>query len=56
MLPEKWRPNLIVHIQWKKVDTTKFPPAPKFSQVEAYNRCEHHTTDRAANTAVTFIN
>ncbi|SUC18949.1 Protein of uncharacterised function (DUF3304) [Proteus vulgaris] len=40
MLPEKWRPNLIVHIQWKKVDTTKFPPAPKFSQVEAYNRWE----------------
>ncbi|MEQ5324900.1 DUF3304 domain-containing protein [Proteus sp. fly-1008] len=40
MLPEKWRPNLIAHIQWKKVDTTKFPPAPKFSQVEAYNRWE----------------
>ncbi|WOO50938.1 DUF3304 domain-containing protein [Hafnia alvei] len=40
MIPEKWRPNLIAHIQWKKVDTTKFPPAPDFDQVEAYNRWE----------------
>ncbi|MEQ5324901.1 DUF3304 domain-containing protein [Proteus sp. fly-1008] len=48
MLPEKWRPNLIAHIQWKKVDTTKFPPAPKFSQVEAYKRWKQQLRDNTS--------
>ncbi|EST56813.1 hypothetical protein K151_3460 [Proteus hauseri ZMd44] len=48
MIPEKWRPNLIAHIQWKKVDTTKFPPAPDFDQVEAYNRWEQQLRDNTS--------
>ncbi|WYW98175.1 DUF3304 domain-containing protein [Proteus vulgaris] len=40
MLPEKWRPNLIAHIKWEKLDKSKISQAPKFSQLEAYNRWE----------------
>ncbi|WP_109391952.1 DUF3304 domain-containing protein [Proteus cibi] len=40
MIPEKWRPNLIAHIQWEKLDKSKISPAPDFDQVEAYNRWE----------------
>ncbi|QIF95029.1 DUF3304 domain-containing protein [Proteus vulgaris] len=40
MIPEKWRPNLIAHIKWEKLDKSKISQAPKFSQVEAYNRWE----------------
>lgn len=48
MLPEKWRPNLVAHIKWEKLDKSKISQAPKFSQIEAYNRWEkeldRHTT------------
>ncbi|MBG6029450.1 DUF3304 domain-containing protein [Proteus hauseri] len=48
MIPEKWRPNLIAHIQWKKVDTTKFPPPPDFDQVEAYKRWKQQLRDNTS--------
>ncbi|MGA3696267.1 DUF3304 domain-containing protein, partial [Enterobacteriaceae bacterium TYF_5] len=40
MIPEKWRPNLIAHIKWEKLDKSKIPLAPDFDQVEAYNHWE----------------
>ncbi|OAT23513.1 DUF3304 domain-containing protein [Proteus myxofaciens] len=48
MIPEKWRPNLIAHVEWKKVDITKFPPAPDFDQVEAYQRWKQQLVDNTS--------
>ncbi|HEK0737247.1 TPA: DUF3304 domain-containing protein, partial [Proteus mirabilis] len=28
LLPEQWRPNLVAHIEWNKVDISKLPPPP----------------------------
>ncbi|WP_193017600.1 DUF3304 domain-containing protein [Proteus sp. FME41] len=49
MIPEKWRPNLIAHIQWNKVDKNKLSPAPKFSQVEAYQRWKQELRDNTSS-------
>ncbi|EPK3595016.1 DUF3304 domain-containing protein [Proteus mirabilis] len=38
LLPEQWRPDLVAHIEWEKVDISKLPPPPKFSQVEAFKK------------------
>ena len=40
LLPEQWRPDLVAHIKWDKLDKSKLSPSPDFDQVEAYNRWE----------------
>ncbi|HEK1721343.1 TPA: DUF3304 domain-containing protein [Proteus mirabilis] len=40
LLPEQWRPDLVAHIEWDKLDKSKLSPSPDFDQVEAYNRWE----------------
>ncbi|WP_273802402.1 DUF3304 domain-containing protein [Proteus vulgaris] len=49
MIPEKWRPNLTAHIRWETVDTSKFPPPPKFSQVEAYKHWKQQLRDNTSS-------
>ncbi|WIF71312.1 DUF3304 domain-containing protein [Proteus vulgaris] len=50
MIPEKWRPNLIAHIQWNKVDKNNLPfPAPNFNEVEAYRQWKQKLHDNTSS-------
>ncbi|HBC5916929.1 TPA: DUF3304 domain-containing protein [Proteus mirabilis] len=49
LLPEQWRPDLVAHIEWKKVDKSKLPPPPKLTHAEAFKKWEqlvHDNTSR----------
>ncbi|MCI9802445.1 DUF3304 domain-containing protein, partial [Proteus mirabilis] len=48
LLPEQWRPDLVAHIEWRKVDASKLPPTPDMDQVEAIKKWKQQLRDNTS--------
>ncbi|EOZ4985612.1 DUF3304 domain-containing protein, partial [Proteus mirabilis] len=48
LLPEQWRPDLVAHIEWRKVDASKLPSTPDMDQVEAIKNWRQQLRDNTS--------